>query len=227
MSLEAAEATLAERERALAEREAKVEEWRAFERALDEGDPLAALEARGYKFEDIAEAAAQARGVRPNRRVEEEIAKTRRELEEFRKGQQEEQRRLQTERAWAEAREEARSEVAKRSPALAALGEAGVEEIIGLARQYHAAGYQPDYDTLVSAAEARVNQFLDRVMSVDSIRQKYLADTGSKRPGQRAPSPTVSNAHAGSVSRGSEKPDLLSLPKEEAVERLFREFSGQ
>ena len=200
----------------------RYEEAEAWIRSLEEGDPLAALEARGISFEQLADGVATGRGVRPTRQLEERLERQERQIQEWQQAQ--ERARAEAEQRAREnaAREEVASQIEERSPILAAMGPEGIEMVLTLARETVAqTGRVPEYDTLFETAHQRVFSFLDRLKDVEAVRERILPKDSKQSP-KRAASKTVSNRQAGTPAKQKKDVvDVTELPDEEAFDVLF------
>lgn len=190
--------------------------------ALEKGDPLPALEARGIKFDQLAQAVATGKGVNPNRELEDRLAKQERELEAWKKAQEDQKRAVARQQAEMSARQEIAAELERTSPVLSAMGEEGVELIWNLANmEGRATGSVPGYDVLVGKGEERLYGLLDKLMAVEAVRARYTGSREQTSPA-RAASKTVSHqAAATPAKRKIEDVDILDLSDEEAYRRLF------
>jgi hypothetical protein len=201
------------------EKERRLARLEKFEEELQEGDALIALENLGYKFEDLARAAAQGKGLRPNRKLEEKIDRTNAEIERLRSEQNQAQERLQYEAAQAEIRRE----VTSRSPLLSALG-GGEELIIAHAKRHHSEGRTIEYGAVIADAEKEVLAFAEKILSVESVRNRFLPQQSqqvSQPPQKAAPRTTLTNSQATSVSKRVDQPQLDELSKEDLIDYLF------
>lgn len=213
---------LAQREAQLAAQMKRLEEADAWLRALEEGDPLAALEARGISFEQLAQGVATGQGVRPNRQLEERLSRQEQELKAFREAQEQaRQAQVRQQQEYA-ARQEIAAEVEKRSPLLSAMGEEGRELIWSLAQNHvRTTGQTPTYDTLFEQAHERLFSFLDRIKSVEAARERFLS-VDSKQSPKRAVSKTVSNRTAATPAKQKKDVlDIYELPAEQQFDALF------
>lgn len=218
------------RARDVATREQKAREWEKFIEAMESGDPLAALQSKGIDLEKLNQAAVNGVGLRPNRKLEEEVAKTRQELQAFQQAQIRAQQEAAVARQWEEARLATAREVQARSPLLAASGDEAVELVLALAQEEQSRGVTPTYERVIATAESRMFALLDKVMAVDAVKARYTptanSDTSSAAKG--ATPRTVSNAAAGNPAAVTQKPDLLDLDADQAFDFLMAQghFAG-
>lgn len=219
---DAYQAQIAEREAQIAAQLKRLEEADAWFRSLEEGDPLAALEARGISFDQLAQGVATGQGVRPNKQLEDRLAKQERELREFREAQQQAQAAQVRQQRELAARQEIAAEVERRSPMLAAMGEEGRELLWNLAHAHkQSTGEVPTYDTLFDQAHERLFNFLDRIKSVEAVRERFLS-VDSKQSPKRAVSKTVSNRTAAQPAKQKKDVvDILELSEEQQFDALF------
>jgi hypothetical protein len=216
--------TLETRTQAVLAKEAKFKEAQAFLDALERGDVLAALETKGYSLEQINQAAVAGQGLRPNRDLEEQVRATREELARFQEQQRTAVQQAEYSRQMEYAKQTTVREIQARSPLLAAVGDEGVELVLGLAQQVQNSGITPTYEKVIADAEQRLHGFITQVMAVEAVRQKYMPtpspDTRSEPTS--AKTRAVSNAVAGTPARQAERPDLLDMPKEEALDFMLK-----
>lgn len=200
--------------------QAKIREWEEFERRLSEEDVLGALESRGWKLEELAQAAVQGRGAAPLRRVEQQL-KEQREAIERRFQELEAAKRQEVHQAQLRAAEaEVQSEVQRRSPLLHAAGAVGHNAVFALAQTFKAEGKPLSYDTLIPEAEQSLASLIESVLSVPANRERFLKAASTDSQAKR--SPTLSNSVASQATRRTQRPNIDDIPdKDAAIDALF------
>lgn len=201
----------------------RLQEAETWLQQLEQGDPLAALEARGYKFDDLAAGVASGRGLNPNRALEQRLAAQEAQLKAFQEQQRAAAQAQEAARRQAAARTEVASELAS-DPVLAAMGDEGVELVLQLAQEHvRTSGQAPSYDTLRTEARDRVFALIKRFEGVEAVKAIFAPDTASTTVPKQAATKTVSNATAAEPARRHKNndTDLLDLPEEEQWDRLF------
>lgn len=200
------------------ERQKRIERFERFEQELLDGDPLAALEAIDVKFEDLAKGAAAGRGLRPNRKQDQAIAEVKAEIERLKQEQQTSYQRQLEEAAHLEVRRE----VGARSPLLSSMPDA-VERVIGHARRHASEGRPVNYETVIADAEKEVLSFVEKVLSVESVRNRFLPQSPAKQEAQpqQAGARTLTNSQATSVTKRVDQPNLDELSDQAAIDQMF------
>lgn len=212
-----------ERETALREREAKLQGVEAYADAISKKDAWALLNKMGLSYQDLTREYVEGKGPDPHQQVREEIHQVKEQLTQ----QLAEVRAAEERRRVEEERQILRLTI-DNSDAFPVTKAANAHDLVQNAIQahYQETGELASYEDAAAQVEQTLVDLVDRLMKVDTIRNRYVSNTTpveSSRDNRREVMPVTTLRNEDTQDRVALVPDSFdpyTASDEEMIERL-------